>query len=95
MYWVDFSNSQSGSKPEHKKIKGVVNLHDIYNVLQVLSPFIMGVLAWILSNKKSDRDYIKDENDRLLKRIDTLTKRVDDLTAENDRLRKELLDKKG
>ena len=70
-------------------------MHDIYNVLQVLLPFITGVLAWILSSKKGDRDYIKDENDRLLKRIDTLTKRVDDLTAENDRLRKELLDKKG
>lgn len=64
------------------------NLHS--DLMQVLLPFITGLLAWYLSNKKSDHDYIKDENDRLLKRVDTLTKRADFLTAENDRLRKEL-----
>lgn len=63
-------------------------MHDLYNLLQVVLPFVSGFLAWSLSNKKSDHDYLKDENDRLLKRIDVLTTRVDKLTKENDELRK-------
>lgn len=65
-------------------------MHDFYNLMQVLLPFVTGMFAWYLSNKKSDHDYIKEENDRLLQRVDTLTKRVDFLTAENDKLRKEI-----
>ena len=63
-------------------------MHD--DLMQVLLPFITGLLAWYLSNKTSNHDYTKDENDRLLKRVDTFTKRVDYLTEENDKLRKEL-----
>ena len=67
-------------------------MHDFYNLLQVLLPFVTGISAWYLSNKKTNHDYLKDENDRLIKRIDVLTERVDKLTKENDKLRKELND---
>lgn len=60
------------------------------DLMQVLLPFIAGLLAWYLSNKNSNHDYIKEQNDRLSKRVDVLTKRVDFLMEENERLRKEL-----
>lgn len=51
--------------------------------MQVLLPFITGLLTLYLSNKKSNHDYIKEENDRL----NAECKRLQD---ENVKLRKEL-----
>ncbi len=63
--------------------------------MQVLLPFITGLLTLYLSNKKSNHDYIKEENDRLnteCKRLqeenDRLNTECKRLQEENDRLRK-------
>lgn len=49
-----------------------------------------GLTTLWLSNKKSDRDYLKDENRELSARNKILTDRIDKLTEENENLRKEL-----
>ena len=62
----------------------MIVLHDLINLMQVLLPFLTGLFAWFLSNKKSDRDYLKDENKRLNDHVIRLTKRVDELENEKE-----------
>lgn len=68
-------------------------MKDLTNLLQVLAPFITGLLTLWLSNKKSNQDKLDDENDRLSKRVEKLTERIDYLESENDRLRRESVKK--
>lgn len=65
-------------------------MHDLITLIQVLVPLATGLATLWLSNKKSDRDYLKDENRELSARNKILTDRVDKLTEENENLRKEL-----
>ncbi|TDG75777.1 hypothetical protein C5L33_000662 [Lactobacillus pasteurii] len=66
-------------------------MHDLINLIQVLTPIITGLFTLFLSSVKNKQDRIDEENDRLSKRVQTLTSRVEYLEAENDRLRRELL----
>lgn len=63
-------------------------MHDITYLLQVLTPFVLGLLTWRLNSRNSDHDYIKEENDRL----NAECKRLQD---ENGKLRKELEDERN
>lgn len=65
-------------------------MHDLITLIQVLVSLATGLTTLWLSNKKSDRDYLKDENRELSARNKILTDRIDKLTEENENLRKEL-----
>lgn len=65
-------------------------MHDLITLIQVLVSLATGLATLWLSNKKSDRDYLKDENRELSARNKILTDRIDKLTEENENLRKEL-----
>lgn len=65
-------------------------MHDLITLIQVLVPLATGLATLWLSSKKSNRDYLKDENRELSARNKILTDRVDKLTEENEKLRKEL-----
>lgn len=58
-------------------------MRDLTNLIQVLTPLLLGYLTYTLNNKKEDRDYLKDENDRL-------NNEVKHLQEENEKLRKEI-----
>lgn len=65
------------------KFKGGDLVHDWFNLVQIIGTIAIGLLTLFTNNKKNDRDYIKDQNDRL-------NKENKELKDENDRLRKEL-----
>ena len=52
--------------------------------MQVLLPFLTGLFAWFLSNKKSDRDYLNDRVIRLTKRVDELENEKEERENKND-----------
>lgn len=59
--------------------------------MQVLLPFITGLLTLYLSNKKSNHDYIKEENDRLNAECKRLQEENDYLRKNYEELRKDLI----
>ena len=59
--------------------------------MQVLLPFITGLLTLYLSNKKSNHDYIKEENDRLNLECKRLQEENDHLRKNYEELRKDLI----
>lgn len=59
--------------------------------MQVLLPFITGLLTLYLSNKKSNHDYIKEENDRLNAECKRLQEENDHLRKNYEELRKDLI----
>lgn len=62
-------------------------MHDFINLLQVLFPFVLGLLTWKLNDKKSDREYLQDENDRLNEENKRLSKKLEEISGkdkEND-----------
>ncbi|TSO25278.1 hypothetical protein [Lactobacillus sp. LL6] len=65
-------------------------MHEWTNLLQVLLTFVMGVLTWRLSNKKTDHDKTKESHDYIKEENNRLNDENKRLTAENEKLREEL-----
>lgn len=66
----------------------MVHLHDFVNLIQVLTPLLLGYLTYALNDKKEDRNYLKDENDRLSEEIKRKDKEIKKLNKEIEELKK-------
>lgn len=60
-------------------------IQTISDLIKIVGPILLAVMASHLNSKKSDRDYIEETNDRL-------NKENKELREENKKLRKELND---